>query len=810
MPMDRFLIAPLSSGLQTNLRPWLIMDDAFETLQNAFVFRGRLKKRFGSLLMGPSQLESRLRVQIGTTDGSGNLSFTSLPGNTLNVGAAFSAGSLVFNVITVPSVVGNANTLSTDQGLGGPAVGTVRLNSTGPNVYQFEITGGQTSIATLPVYWYPALPVMGITQYESGAVNNHPTYAFDTKFAYLFNPATPGWSRSGTLIFNTTNTTSYVWTINWQGSLTLAAPGDNPVMLATNFNATTGSGKPAATDDPIWVTPDGTNWYPLNAKSQMFGSGPANSSGFFFLPAGGAPYEGPFVQTARIIVPFKNRLVLLNTIENDNSTFGSSPGTGVATSYVNRCRYSAYTTPFDVSAWYEPNQVDSSGNAAVGGGFFDAATEEAIISAEFIKDRLIVYFERSTWELAYTGDETNPFQWNKLNTELGSQSTFSTVPFDKEILTIGNTGIHACNGSNVVRIDSNIPDEIFEFQAKQNGNLRTFGIRDYYPECVYWTFVSDLETATQTFPNQVLVYNYQNQSWALNDDCITAFGYFEQQVDTTWANSTSTWAQSAETWQSGVIEANQRVTLAGDQQGFMFRISSDTARNAPAMQITNITYNGDNTLTLEIINHNFSDVNDNSEADFPDYILIEGVIGDALTESLLNGDIFPVNIPATNAANNIVIDVPGLLSGTYLGGGTGARVSNIQWLSKQWNPYDKESRNVYLSKIDFGVQKTASGQITIDYFPSSTELSMVAAGVQTGAIMGTNVLQTSPYSPVYYPLEKYQQRLWHSIYFQVSGECIQLWAYFNPQQMANPAVSLSDFELEGLILYTQRTDSRMQ
>lgn len=40
MAFDRFLIAPMQSGLQTNLRPWLIQDDAFSQLNNAYLFRG--------------------------------------------------------------------------------------------------------------------------------------------------------------------------------------------------------------------------------------------------------------------------------------------------------------------------------------------------------------------------------------------------------------------------------------------------------------------------------------------------------------------------------------------------------------------------------------------------------------------------------------------------------------------------------------------------------------------------------------------------------------------------------------------------
>ena len=73
MAMDRFFIAPFDkdSGLQTNYKPFLIPDEAFAQLTNAYVFRGRVRKRFGSRWMGDSQLLTRFRMSIGTTDGTG-------------------------------------------------------------------------------------------------------------------------------------------------------------------------------------------------------------------------------------------------------------------------------------------------------------------------------------------------------------------------------------------------------------------------------------------------------------------------------------------------------------------------------------------------------------------------------------------------------------------------------------------------------------------------------------------------------------------------------------------------------------------
>lgn len=803
MAFDRFLIAPFNTGLQTDLKPFLVLDDAFTLLQNAYVFRGRVRKRFGSLQMKSSVLGSRLRVQIGTTDGSGNLSFTNLPGNTLNAGSLFSVGISQFTVTAVPASVGTDATLSTAP----VGMGTVKLASTGPNVYQFEITGSDATLASTQVFWYPALPVMGICQYESGAINNHPTYAFDTQFAYVYSGT--GWARSGTAQWHGT-TTNFFWTDNWQGT-----PG-TPILFVTNFNATLGSSAPAATDDPIWSF-NGTTW--------TSHPGSSTSNGFFFLPGGGAVGGGPFVQTARIVVPFKNRLVLLNTVENNNS---STTGSGTATSYTNRCRYSFNGSPFAVNAWYEPNQSDSSGNVGAGAGFIDATTEEQIISSEFIKDRLIVYFERSTWELAYTGNEVLPFVWQKINTELGSQSTFSTVPFDKEILTVGNTGIHACNGANVVRIDNKIPEEIFDsFETANNATVRTFGIRDYFDELVYWTFVETTATATQAFPNQILVYNYKNASWALFDDCFTAFGYFEQQTDLTWADTFPlTWQNITGTWNDNIDHANQRQIVAGTPEGFVLRLASGIARNAASMQITNITFNGNGTLNLTIYNHNFSNDSQEGGTTNADYVLIENVFADSTTTLVLNGSIWQVTFIDVNTiqinTNDNPSGAPPILTGEYYGAGTCARVSNIELETKQFNPYMKDDRNLYLHKIDFAVQKTGQviqnedgtytitgGQITVDYFPSSTQLSMIDQGELTNTIMGTSVLETTPYNPSLYPLEQYQDRLWHPVYFQTTGNCVQIYMYMTEEQMVTPSISLSDFELEGMVIFTRATADRM-
>lgn len=736
MAFDRFFIAPFETGLQKNLKPFLIMDDAFETLNNAYVFRGRIRKRFGSKLMGAlGQRSSRLRVQIGTTDAGGNFGPVGVPGNIYKIGQMFSVGNQLFTVYqAVGAMLATAGT------------GTGTFN-TGTGIIQIATASPLTA-----VYYYPSEPVMGLTNYEIDTINNQPSYAFDTQFAYVWTGS--GWDISpGSPTWNG-NDLDFFWSTNWDGIV-----ASDTVLFVTNFNATIGA--PGPNDDPMYYF-DGTNWNNFSSLT-------------VFLTAGN------FVQTARIILPFKDRLILLNTIEQD-------PAGPTNQSFKNRCRFSHNGSPLSATAWLEQNQT-----GATGGGYIDAATEEEIISAEFIKDRLIVYFEQSTWELVYTGNQIQPFVWQKINTELGSESTFSTVPFDKEILTVGDVGFHGCNGANVYRIDDKIPDEVFQIKNKNISMVRVAGIRDYYTELVYWCFPPAYVTDAIKYPNKVLVYNYKNQSWAINDDVVTTWGYFQQQDDLTWASSAPLkWFEFNASWTSGVTQQQFRQILAGNQQGFVFIVMPDISRNAPVMQITNIS-SAVGIQTLTVIDHTLT---------VGEYILIEnaqGVTG-------LNDLIF--QITATPTPNTIRIATDDF-SGTYVGGGTITRVSQIEIQSKQWNPYDKKGQNVYLSKIEFAVMATSEGEVTVDYYPSASVLSMLK-DAQAGALMCNGVLETHPYLPSLYPLEIYQERLWHPLYFQADGECIQINISLSDSQMKNPAIALSDFELEAMVLHTRPVSIRLQ
>lgn len=742
MATDRFFIAPYdqNSGLKTDVKPWLIPDEAFSEIKNAYVFRGRVRKRFGSRLLDNSPLLSRLRLSIGTTNASGNTpAATFVPRSgitplvTPDIGQLFSIGTQVFTV-TVLGTPGNMIR-------SGSATGASFDTSTGEVV----ITGAD---ALTTIYYYPALPVMGLLSYEQLSVNDEMTIAFDTRFSYQY---INGWERlsgeaSAGAATWTGSDSQFFWGSTWSG-----ANASDKVFFVTNNNQS----------EPLFLR------YFFNNQWNSFNP-LVNASERLF--------------SGRIIVPFKNRLLVFNTWE------GTALGNAV--NYSNRVRYSQVGSPLQSDAW----QSNISGK----GGGLDASTTEAIITVEFIKDRLMVYFERSTYELVYTGNQVYPFTWQQINTEFGAESTFSVVPFDKVALGVGNVGIVACNGGNVERIDNNIPQLVFDIHNADAGVDRVYGIRDYYVEMVYWTLPDSLSSSTFPYPNRVLVYNYKNGTWAINDDSITAFGYFQPVTGITWDSTTVTWDDDIG-WDSGAAQSRFQSVIAGNQEGFTFICDADTYTNASALQITNITTTG-LLATVTAINHNLR-VND--------YIYLSGIIGTGSLSLLLNDTIVQVLGTALTANTFTFLAIA---TGTYAGGGLISRVSQISIATKQYNFYGGQGRNAYIPKVDFMVDSTPSGQIQVNFFVSTAAVPLLEDSAGNGVLLGTGTLDYFPYtnSAAPIPFEATATRLWHPVYFQADGEVVQLQLQMNDAQMRNTSIRQCDFALHAMCVYAQPTSYRFQ
>lgn len=731
-----FAIVNMRDGARRDLTPFLLNNDAFPILENAYLFRGRIQRRSCTTAVGN---DGRLKGEIGTTDGAGNIT---LPDAAVGTGIPEGIASFIINGDTL-----------TDPG----GVSPVTLLTTGVVTGTLDRATGvlATSAAAAAVTYIPGLPVMGLTLLEQAAINDELLIAYDTRFSYIFDIGTNDFIFLNTFANNPANT--FVWT----GT-------DSDFFWSTNYRSA------------YWVTNNVAGFHASETASLV-----AEGDGirWFGTITGAAPTEGwrnfnppitstEFLNGGLIILPYKDRLVVLNTLEGTNLA--------TTTRFSQRARWSQNGTPFYGSfPDGQSAQVDAWRSDVVGkGGFIDAPTAEVIVSAEFIKDTLIVFFEKSTWQLVYTGNETLPFIWQKINTELGCESTFSKVPFDRGVFAVGNYGVITCDSVNVIRIDQKIPDEIFQVQNKNNGVKRVYGVRDYNAQLVYWTLPTlsdeDREATSYelTFPNQVLVFNYLDGSWAEFDDCFTCFGFWQRFSDITWAQLNRTWESSNFAWNSGVLQARYPDVIAGNQRGFVFVFSQlqNIGQNAPSIPISDLD---PATRTITAPDHNFM----NNQ-----YVLITAVQG----TTGINSVIYKV----TQATVDTFVLDTGTFAGVYTGGGLITHMPNIYIETKEFNPFYQDGDSTRVNYVDMLIDRTTDGEFECQFFTNSND--SVPVEVDT-------VLTSPEPNPSY---SSNQARIWHRVYSNTFGSFFQNIFILNDTQMRDLDITTSNIRIHGLVYYT--------
>lgn len=746
MSNPTFAVVNLRDGARRDVVPFLLENDSFPVLENAFPFRGRIQKRSCFSRLGTGT--SRLRWQVGTTDGAGAafVALNDAPITSsiiqLTVGSTVFTDSGAVDVPPAPLLSNSGATAALDR-----TTGLVAILGADP---------------LTPIYYYPGLPVIGLKVVEqvssNDAINDELLMGFDTRYSYIYDKPTQNFSAANQFV-----TTNNIFT--WEGTSSDLFWTTNyfQVLWATNNIP----GLHAAVDADAPGEGDGIRWY--NSVNNRWSNFNPGLNGTTTPPV--APTE--FLLGGLIILPYKDRLVVLNTVE------GAALN---GTRFPQRARWSQNGTPFYVNGpTAGPFPTNAWSSVEIGrGGFIDAPTQEQIVSAEFIKDTLVVFFERSTWQLVYTNNEILPFVWQKINTELGSESTFSTVPFDRGIFTIGNYGIITTDSVNVVRIDEKIPDEVFQIQNKNNGPKRVTGIRDYNSQLVYFSYpiVVDEDnegpTYTLTFPNQVLVYNYQDGSWAEFDDSFTSFGYWQAVTDKTWEDIKQSWESSNFAWNSQVLQAKYPDVVAGNQRGYVFVYSQiqQNGQNVPSLEISNAS-----NLTITCPDHNL--VNG-------DYILITEMTGFTTWNNTIfivanaNVNTFDLTLPSPNI-------IP--LATGYTGAGVITHIPKPTIMTKEFNPFYQEGDSTRVNYIDILMDKTASGQITAEFYTNSNDNLPIES----------DLVLTSPEPATSYSTT--QQRIWHRIYSNTFGSFFQNKFTLNDDQMRDLSIATSDITIHGLVYY---------
>lgn len=753
---DSLLIAGNQVGLERDVEPFLLPQGAYPLLENAFVFRERVKRRRGFNFQGRLRRVFENTALTQTTTAGATTTIADLI-NDASVGnrATEPDAEIEPGSVTITVADGN-NTEWNDSGqdgtltsVAGSANGGTINYFTGQIVLNFSPNdvGGNTINVTFN--YFPTLPQMGLRSRENTAINLEQTIAWDTKYAYEFLSGNwqefiPGTTWNG-------NNSQFFWTTNWRG-----ASSTDLRFFATNFNQGTAGG------DPIRFT-DGTTWTTFN-------------------PAFDSPVTDR-LQQCRILIPFKGRLLALNTWE------GAS--LAASTNFVNRLRFSQIGDPTDLTNGW---RSDIGGR----GGFIDAQTKEAIVGAGFVKDRLIVYFERSTYQIVYTGNEVLPFVFQQINTELGAESTFSTWEFDNGILGMGNVGVHSCNGVNVERIDEKIPDEVFKIQNDNNGPDRVYAVRDYDNELVFWTYPQfdkySADNDNQEYPNRVLVYNYRNNSWAKFIDSFTCYGYFQEPNDATWATLPyDSWEAWTVPWGGGVIQSAYPTIIAGNQQGFTFLFDQSVSN--------------DQSLTIQALSSSASLVTVTS----PDHNLVEGqfvsfsdLLGATIDQLPINSTDETFEIQSVIDRDNFTINAT--LTGTYIGAGRITVHPNFRVATKRFSPYLANESQIRLEEINFLLDQTANGEFEAQLLLNSNTSISIPTFTPFGNLRQdtlpterqSNVILTRPESN--FAFQDGQEKIWHNHHYTGRGQFIQITMTLTPTQMKTISKINSDWILHALLL----------
>lgn len=826
------VIANFKTGYETDLPPFLINNDAFPVLNNMYIWRGRAKKKRGTSLLGRLQRSATATSISGTSPISLNLyTYLSIPEDNPTI----VPGSI--SITLGPETY----TDNGDGTLRGSPTGHATVNYITGDII-ITTAQGPGNPLTITLEYNPNLPVMGLEDFQVGGRINFPDLvAFDTTYSYQFDQTSASfydvtfykgsglpftWDGTDFQQFWSTNYSNAMWVtngvpgfhfatitalVNIAASTTATVTLDNAnlvvgdritfnevVAASQNINGITGTVTNAASAPTYTVTLDTavtvttfasgivlllTNSRPSTGNGIKFYDGDPTTS----INLGWVNFNPPlsnattpqYLIGADAVVPFKNRLLFFGpTIATS-----SAPG-GIY--YRNRVVYSENGTPyynslvplnqvFEFRAWFQ--------NIAGFGGFLGAPIPQKIVTIEENEDVLLTGFESKQLKLLFTGDDSLPFVFQTINSELGSQSTFSGVSLDTGALTIGDYGIALTTQVSAQRIDLVIPDQVFDISGINNADRRVTAIRDYRNEFIYFSYSPD-NRPNSLFNSKTLLYNYRDNTWATFDENYTHYGTFRRTSNITWSTLNTvykTWNAWTDPWNFGGTSARYPNIIGGNQQGFVM-IKNDTTREDNSQYVEAIDTN---TLIVTSPNHC---LNSN------DFIEISGAIG----VTNLNNEVFKIFV---NTSDTFTLLLSGEQmqtppTGTYLGGGVYRRMSNIFVQTKQFQIAWESARKTRIGTQRFLIENAPNdddgdppSQITLNIY-TSQNTNFPSNLNQYGYLPFSNILLTGPEPNQ--PFQIVQDQIWHRSSNSLIGDTVQLGFSLSDEQMRVNSINQSE------------------
>lgn len=532
---EPFPIADFRAGQFTAKEPWLSPQNAFKSLTDGRIYRGRLEKRHGY-----SRL-SELGVVASTKNGSGsgpnyNANYGSFTINSdgrisdmIPETAVFewedaSAGTLqaVLKIASYP-VDPDIGTVDPTYGIDvvDAATETTVIGTWLDVVSGFAVTwnahpdytGAGPNRGTLDYYQPHDEACTGLASFESNDGTEY-LLAFDKDNVYVFDGTTQTFKEDATGVVLTATASDYVWT--W--------PFDDYLMFTNNV-------------DPVYkFTPGGSPT--IEEIDTEFDSGSSGND----------------LDTCLLIFRHKGRAIFFNTKEN-------------GTRYPRRGRWT-------LSGAFESH--DTTGLA-----FADAPSHlGSIVTGQMIADRIFIGFELGWMEFAETGDSAQPFRWEVTTARHGAVAKLATVPDSYRLLHRTEYAIEAIDPNGQYRVDTALPDYVLELDASKR-NLCAGARNDPY-RAFWWTFARNADDT----PARILAAQYDDKdelSWSIYRMAFNVFGTYSNVRPTTWDSySPRTWDELTFPWDSAKGSTGFRSLIGGTQDGTVYIFDdSDTDSSVP-------------------------------------------------------------------------------------------------------------------------------------------------------------------------------------------------------------------------------------
>lgn len=539
MSYQPFLIANYKTGIDTDLEPWLIPADAFQNVVNGYIHHGVLSKRqgmntFGWFVNSPvaATVDNITQADPGVVTMSAIGSI--IEGDFFQIRGETGMTEINNTTYQVGTVVGSTFQI---------------LDIYGENVDTTSFSAFAGGGSYYPV---PRNPIMGIIRFIDSDGDNQ-IVIFDTARACKYNGTT--------LVFDPLDTSDIF----------------NASTTASNFVTGTGFGKTAALEASYLYFTNYDGVTAATSSSQMRYWDGTSTTTAAFVPDVDPNGTSEYVNAAHYIFSIRNRLLLLNTIEDSSN--GNS-----GTKFQQRMR------------WSRQNDARATGNnwdqvTPGNGGFEDAPTSETIVSATQLQDQIIVFFTQSVWSIVPTNDVRRPFRWVKINSYRACGAPYANIPHDRFVISFGQRGIVATDRVDVKRID----DRISTF-VQDDVNLdfiqRMFSGRNFQQErswTLYPSSVSDLSGTESETSDYALIRSEDEGAWSRYTTYTTdlsssginmsVVGYGLSVDDKTFADFSGqpddNFELLSEAWNSYYSKGNAEIFLGGDQTGRVLGLEVD-------------------------------------------------------------------------------------------------------------------------------------------------------------------------------------------------------------------------------------------